>query len=585
MKRKIFFAFAVLLQLTILHAQTPKENLEKAVENYNGTRAFQDGLNPKSITDADIATLKSRMDQGLAMLDKVMLEGNADQIKVARYFKTNFRYAYFFTLGMKGKNAEAYELNKLFESDMLRYTEADFPMSYDYFEKKYSIKWENFNATQAEYLTGMGEICYNLGKVQDAVKFSKLALNHSGVSPFLKYIAVNKILEAYAKDKSVITKTEYLDYALQSIQMYDALGTPEKQTVKDNNYPSALKGSSLLKQEFETENNPANHTRVATAAPLAAQYENTKAFALEMYEYCYRNKYNGSDAFHQSALQLAKEQFTAGNASTRPAYQNLGSNALSALVAKIYPTDCEKYKQYASDYQALGLASKGTELETKFNACIKKREDDKRRQEAEQRRAARRANRHFNVYLGLDVVPLLTNVDKMDFGGHLDLRGRRVAHSFGFSMVNRRKDYNSNRTEWDGNRYFYTFKIFGKDKDSPGYSGLYFGFSDKTFETLPAITATKEDGSDVRTLDLTPIDKQYELMWNSGAQILGKPFGVDFWFGIGASYNQLTFKELESADGYTFTNNEFFENRDKLESIQLKMRMGISIGLNFGKKR
>ncbi|MBL7809655.1 MAG: hypothetical protein JNN28_17675, partial [Saprospiraceae bacterium] len=205
-------------------------------------------------------------------------------------------------------------------------------------------------------------------------------------------------------------------------------------------------------------------------------------------------------------------------------------------------------------------------------------------QEAEQRRAARKANRHFNVYLGVDVVPLLTSVEKMDFGGHLDLRGRRVAHSFGFSLVNQRKDYNSNRTKWDGNRYFYTFKVFGKDEDLKGYSGLFFGYADKTFETLLSINATAADGTS-RYLDLTPVDKQFELLWNSGMQALGKPFGLDFWFGIGASYNQLSFKELDPADGYTFTNHDFFDNRKKLESIQLKMRMGISVGLNFGKKR
>ena len=74
-------------------------------------------------------------------------------------------------------------------------------------------------------------------------------------------------------------------------------------------------------------------------------------------------------------------------------------------------------------------------------------------------------------------------------------------------------------------------------------------------------------------------------MWNNGLQALGRPFGVDFWFGIGASYNQLSFKELDPSDGYTFTGDDFFDNRKKLESIVLKMRMGVSVGLNFGKKR
>jgi hypothetical protein len=585
MKRKILLALAVTMNMALTYAQTPKENLEKAVENYNGTRAFQDGLNPKNLTDADIATVKSRMDQGLAQLDKVMLEGNADQIKVARYFKTNFRYAYFFTLGMKGRNADAYDFNKLFEADMLRYTQADFPMSYDFFEKKYTIKWENFSTTQAEYLTGVGEICYNLGKTQDAVKFAKLALNHPGVSVYLKYIAVNKILDAYGKDNSVATRTEFLDYALSSVQLYDQLDTPTKQTVKDNNYPTTLKGSNILQQAFETDKNPAHLARVATAAPIASRYEKTKANALEMFEYCYRNNHNATESFHNAALELAKEQFPLGTSATRPAYQSLGDKALTVLVGKIYPTDCEKYSQYAADYKSLGLTGKGMELEKKQAACTKKREEENKRREAEQRRAARKANRYFNVYLGLDVIPLLTSVEKMDFGGHLDLRGRRVAHSFGFSMVNQRRDYNSNRTRWDGNRYFYSLKLFGKDPKSPTYSGFYIGYADKTFETLSSVTLTAKDGSGLRTMDLTPVDKQYELMWNSGVQGLGKVFGADFWLGIGASYNQLSFKELDQPDAYTFDNNDFFDNRDRLESIQFKMRMGISVGLNMGRKR
>ncbi|HAD14771.1 MAG TPA: hypothetical protein DCF33_20275, partial [Saprospirales bacterium] len=557
MKRKILLALAAFLQLTLLQAQTPKENLEKAVENYNGTRAFQDGLNVKTLTDADVAVVKNRMDQGLALLDKVMLEGNADQIKVARYFKANFRYVYLFTLGMQGKNAEAYELNKLIEPDMLKFVESDFPLSYEFFEKKYTIKWDNFSTTQAEYLTGIGEICFNLGKTQDAVRFSKLALAHSGVSPYLKYIAVNKILDAYKKDNKVVSRTEYLDYLVASIQLYDQLDIPTKQIVKDNNYPSTLKGSQALKETFETDNNAANHARMATVAPISAKYDNSKLLALDMFDYCYRNNYNGTEAFHQSALDFAKEQFPSATATTRPVFQNLGDKALAPLVAKIYVTDCEKFRQYAADYQSLGMASKGLELEKKYTACVKKREDDNRRREAEQKRAARRANRRFNMYLGLDVIPLLTKLEKMDFGGHLDLRGRRVAHSFGFSVVNLRKDYNSSRTQWDGNRYFYTFKVFGKQSDSPGYSGLYFGYADKTFETLLSVNATAADGTS-RNLDLTPVDKQFELMWNSGMQALGKPFGIDFWFGIGASYNQLSFKELDSAEGYTFTNNDFF---------------------------
>ena len=586
MRRITLFALLLLLFTAFASAQTPKENLEKAVEIYNADRAFQDNLTTKTLTDEQLGIVKSRVDQGILLLDKVIREGNADQLKVARYFKANFLYSYFFVLGMKGKNAEALELNKLLESDIIRYSAADFPMNYDFFGKNYSIKWENFSSTQAEYLTGTSEINYNMGKYKEAIRFARLALAHPGVSPFLKYISLNKILDADLKDRSILTETERLDVALQSIQMYDSQDEANKQVIKDNNYPTARRGAASLATANLKDNSPAMLTRCGTAAPLAAKYLESRDDAFQMFGYCYKNKYEGSDEFHLSALQLSKTFFPIGTAQARANAQTIGDAALTALIAKVSSTECEKFKQYAADYQAIGLASKGQALEKRAVSCSKDKEEAARKAEAARRKQARRASRNFNVYLGLDVIPLMTDVEKMDFGGHLDLRGKKVAHSFGFSVVNLRKDYNSSRTPWNGNRYFYTFKIFNKNNDNPGYTGLYFGYSDKTFEPLLSIQATSEDGSDNRFFNnLTAVDKQYELMWNSGMQALGRPFGVDFWFGIGASYNQLSFQEFESPDGYTFTGNDFFDNRKKLESINLKMRMGVSVGLNFGKKR
>lgn len=85
------------------------------------------------------------------------------------------------------------------------------------------------------------------------------------------------------------------------------------------------------------------------------------------------------------------------------------------------------------------MASKGQALEKRAVSCIKANEEAARKADAVRRKQARRASRNFNVYLGLDVIPRLTSVEKMDFGGHLDLRGKKVAHSFGFSMVNLRR--------------------------------------------------------------------------------------------------------------------------------------------------
>lgn len=581
----ILFLFC-LGSVSTLMAQTPKENLERAIELYNADRAYQNELTIKTITDEKVGIVKSRMEKGLALLDKVTREGNADQVNVARYFRTNFYYSYFFILGMHGKSAEAYELNKLFEADITRYTASDFPMSYDFFEKRFSIKWENFSSTQAEYLTGFGEICYNMDKNADAIRFAKLALEHSGVSSFLKYISVNKILDAVAKEPNLLPAAERLDFHVKAAMLYDEQDEAQKAAIKENNFPTTKRACLGLISAAQSDNSAAMQQRCATVAPIAAKYEGSKDLALQLFSYCYKNKYDGAESFHHSAVQLAKTTFPTGTAESRANAQSIGDAALTALVAKVSATDCEKFKMYAADYQAIGLASKGQGLEQRSVSCIKSREAAARKAEALRQKQARRASRNFNVYLGLDVIPLLTSVDKMDFGGHLDLRGKRVAHSFGFALVNARKDYNSSRTSWDGNRYFYAVKFFTKKEETPSYSGFYFGYSEKTFENLLSITATSEDGTDIRNFnDFTPIDKQFELMWNSGMQALGRPFGVDLWFGIGASYNQLSYKELDPADGYTFSGNDFFDNRKKLESFNLKMRMGVSVGLNFGKKR
>ncbi len=585
MRRITLLALFALFSLSVARAQTPKENLENAIEIYNADATYQDGLNTNTITDEDLDVVKGRMNKSILLLDKVIREGNAEQIKTARFFKTNFYYAYFFVLGMKGRNAESYELNKLFEEDITKYSPSDFPIRYQFFDKTYSIIWDNFSSSQAEYYTGYSEVCYNMGKLADAIRFAQLAIAHPAVSPYLKYIANYKIIDCIIKDPSLLSVNERLDANLQSILLYDNQDDADKKVIKDNNYPTAKRGCSALVAALTPDNSLTMQVRCAKAAPIAAKYEDCQEYAVQMFNYCYKNKYAGSSEFNKSAVELARRTFSSGTPATRQSAQAMGDAALTALIANASSSNCEDFSKYAADYQAIGLASKGQALEKQANTCIKTREETARKQAEARKKQARRDNRNFNVYLGVDVIPLITTVDKLDYGGHLDLRGRRVAHSFGYSIINQRKDFNSSRTLWDGNRYFYAIKFFTKGKDSPGYTGFYAGYSDKTFVTLPSVTATSADGNDIRTLDLTPLDKQYEFMWNSGVQALKKVVGFDFWFGIGGSYNQLSFKELPSAEGFTFSGNDFFDYRKKTESFALKMRMGVSVGLNFGKKR
>lgn len=265
MKRIITFISFFIFSVSPTWAQTPKENLEKAVEIYNANREYADVLQPKTLTDEHVKIVKSRMDQGVALLDKVIQEGNADQLKVARYFKTNFLYSYFFILGMEVQNADAYELNKQFEADITRYSSIDFPCRMIILIIT-SIKWDNFSLTQAEYFTGAGEICYNLGKYPDALRFAKFALDHPAVSSYLRYIAVNKILDVGVKNPALLSETERQDYALKSIQLYESQDEEEKKVINENKYPTVKRGSVILVNASETDNSansssPLRHRR------------------------------------------------------------------------------------------------------------------------------------------------------------------------------------------------------------------------------------------------------------------------------------------------------------------------------------
>ncbi len=198
-----------------------------------------------------------------------------------------------------------------------------------------------------------------MDKYADAVRFSRLALAHSGVSPFLKYIAVNKILDASQKDLLLLSETERWDYSVQSMQMYESQDDENKKVIKEFNYPTTLRGSANLVRATLTNQTPALQERCATAAPIAAKYENSQDNALQLFSFCYTNKYAGSEAFHLSAIQLAKTMFSTATPEKRAKAQSIGDAALMTLENRASATDCEKFKQYAADYQSIGLASKG----------------------------------------------------------------------------------------------------------------------------------------------------------------------------------------------------------------------------------
>ena len=81
------------------------------------------------------------------------------------------------------------------------------------------------------------------------------------------------------------------------------------------------------------------------------------------------------------------------------------------------------------------------------------------------------------------------------------------------------------------------------------------------------------------------VDRQYELMFVTGAQLLAKVIGTDISIGIGGTINEF------DGGNETYWNNNSYEIADPLingrDEINFYPQFFVnwSIGLNFGKKR
>lgn len=566
---------------SILLGQTPKENLEQAVEGYNAFRAYEGTLDRKKVTSEQIEIAKNRVEKGVVLLNKVIAIGNTQEVKAAQYFKNNYNYLLGFLHGAKGENALAYDIFRNIERDMLGYQKESFPIKYQYFDKPYAVSWDNFATTQAEYITAYAEVCYNLSKFEDASRLAKLAVSHPSTTDWLSYVSVNKLLDIYKKQNSILNDDEYYDWNLVSMQQYTKLKDTEKQTVKENKYATWERGYKVLstKLALNNDNNEKAYRRYGEAANLLVEInENEKA--IPFYQRAISKGW-GQKSDLEKALKVAKQMKNS----------SLGQTALDRLATQINTTDCESYRQISDDYTLFGFTNQATTMMNKANQCFtdrkiqaEKAEAERIKQEKARKKAAYRSEHPFNIFISADIVPLLTKVEKMDYLGYIDFRGRKFAHSFGYGIVRKKVDFNSRSYAWDGFRASYAFKVFGKNSGDVSYSGLYFGYADKTFEPLQTFVEAKSGGVSPMNKMLTPRDKQYEVMLNSGAQVLGKGLGFDMYFGIGASYNILSYKEINIKD-YDLTGNRFVENRIKEKSFNLKMRLGFTIGLNVGRKR
>jgi tetratricopeptide (TPR) repeat protein len=596
MKKSVFLLMLsnIFIPLSIL-GQTAKENLENGIEIYNSIKAYTKDINDMNITSENIAEVKRRSEKATKLFDKVKADGSDEQIRAARYYKMNAQYKVAFTYAQAKNNATCLKLLKEVESEMNSFTESSFPIRYAYFDKNYKIEFEkNFSSIQGEFYSLIADMYNYAGERTKALEYYQKSINIPNTPTWNKFVAYVKLTKD--KDKNNEYDRDMLNYALATMEQYDNLGEESKKLCTDRSFETYYDGALAFEKALAVTSKFSERGDMSLkAARIATKYtteqneakENRRADNLKNAQNWFKDAIeNGKDdkATLTEGLTFAKEK--------QGKDSDLGKFIVDKLADKVAASDCEGFKKIGEDYTFFGMASKADAMNKKGAKCQKDKDNEaarqaeaRRKEEEAMRRRQYKLDHPFNVFIAFDVTPLLQNINNL--GGHVDFRFKKSALSFGYTQFVEKKDLNSKNVKWEGYKAFAAIKYF-QNKYSGSYSGFHVGYADKTFIPIETdVTTTTGTSPVTKRMTLTPLDKQYEAMILFGGQLLGRGLGIDFYFGVGGSYNQLSYKEQPTLDfeKTTFAGSEFYEARQKKESFNVKMRLGMTIGLNLGGKR
>jgi hypothetical protein len=588
-------AFFGMTSINSVFAQTAKENLENGVEIYNAMKEYSKDFTDENVKSQNVTEIKSRADKAVGLFNKAISDGNPDQIKAARYFKTNALYKLAITYGQAKNNSACLKSLKEIEADMNGYTESDFPIRYAYFDKNYKIEFEkNFSALQGEFYSVIADMYVIAGNRVKGVEYYQKTINSATAPTWNKYVAYSKLLNE--KEKNNEFDREALNFSLGMMEQYDQLDDASKTMCVERNFDTYYNATPIFDKALTASAKFSERGDMSLrAARLMAKYSNEQNETAA--EKRSENIKNGQK-WYKDALENGKDDKAILNESLIFAKEkqgkdsDLGKFVIDKMADKIAASDCDGFKKIADDYAFFGVTQKANTMKTKATKCQKDKEneaarqaEERRKEEEAMRRRQYRLDHPFNVYVAFDLTPLLQSTKNI--GGHIDFRFKKSAISLGYTQFVEKKDASSKNAKWEGYKAFAALKFF-QNKYSGTYSGLHLGYADKIFVPIETdITTTTGTTPVTKRMTLTPLDKQYEVMLLFGAQWLGKVLGADFYFGIGGSYNQLSYKEQPNLDfeKTTFAGSEFYEERKKKESFNVKMRLGMTIGLNIGGKR
>ncbi|MDD2797908.1 MAG: hypothetical protein PHV20_04880 [Bacteroidales bacterium] len=547
----------------------------------------------KTYDEATFAKIDNLLGECQDMLDLVKKNGTHQEYLSALYFVAN-DFVFYANVLRKRKNVElAYKALKPLEATFALYIESDFPLTYSYSDKSYSLTWNSFLKLQSDYYYAKGLACYDFKKYKEAYDAFSNCIQTGVASADYKYYAYLNLISLRGANVVTDTDEHYANNLCELYRNYLLLPSSFRKEADEQKYSTDYDPiQRILDEGKKTTATPQILSRCAIVASLAADQLTQDKRVLSLFDLVYTRLYDDTNLNSNSVPLTDLSAVTFANDAQNYAKSMLEKDKTKAFAVGVKSVnqmaalnsagnDCEKCSEIAHLYNFWSQPQKEAVWQTKAKLCL----DERIRQEKEARRRALREKNNINLYSGIYAISALNH----NYGGVVNVTYRRFALEVSYLNINRKRENtydlntrsinasSSDISKWNGYYAHIQPKFF--TKSSHGYWGIIAGYCDKKFEPY-SVMLTDNSTKAFSYQMFAPTVKQYIGMLNFGVMGLNKVFGIDFYAGVGANYSTFDRGNANDLTGYTI-NNPIIANRKK-NYFGLIMRLGLSVGLNLG---
>jgi hypothetical protein len=567
---------------TMLHL-TAMAQTEQQLEN--AIRVYQTILESSPKPDADPVSLLKLADNAEQLFKSVLKKGTAEEQRTTKYFLavlTQLRAEVYLNKPGSQDKAVGDQILKSIESEFDRLGPAEFPFKYQSGGAAFVIQYTGFLPVRQRFY---GELAEYYFRKSDVVNLKKYAQKVFDLQPEGYYV-VTFFMHKYLYDFAV-EKPGKMEEARKMMDLYAKMDAAQRADMNRVNF-----GTVLLKPM-------ADLFLAGKSAPLGWDKNGSASFSIAETLRIPGDMNALAGQFYSQALDLGYG-FNIGQCwDLLPLFEQAGMSAggwkfCNKILPQISAENCADYERLASYFKKFGDANKAKAIEQTASRC--RDEAQKRAQEAQKRqeRAARRANRN-RVYVGAYVLRMVQRPQYIDLGGVINLPIGQSMLEFSYMKAKNDQDYllnerlgeGENLTDfpnphWDGFYAHFGYKKLKSERSaSRGYMGFLLTYNERNYQPQTSAVLDKTSGVAItQDLPFTPKLTSYGAMLNFGQLWQHRPFGTDFYFGVGATYNLFNLNNPSYARAdYNFSNAFLSARKETFWGFQI--RMGMTLGFSL----